>query len=230
MNDSDAGGNVTLRRVIAYNKPDGEVVARNDPAGRSCVFDGLPDLDGQRWISIGRMDVDTSGLLLLTNDNELANRLMHPSTGLEQEYAVRVGGEMDDLRKERLLSGIMLEDGLSSFLAITDAGVQKQHHWYRCSLIGNKFQEVRRLWAAAGLPVDRLMRIRFGSFSMPSTLRHGEWIELDETRITELEQLCRMPPKKHTGLYGRARRLSERQERASGSQRRPGGGYLRGRR
>lgn len=218
------------RRVIAYNKADGEVVARNDPAGRPCVFDGLPDLDGQRWISIGRMDVDTTGLLLLTNDNELANRLMHPSTGLEQEYAVRVAGELDAIQRESLLSGLMLEDGLSRFLAITDAGSQDKRHWYRCSLSGHRFQEARRLWAAVGLPVDRLMRIRFGSFTMPSTLRQGEWIELGDDQTGQLESLCPMAPRKHTGLYGRAKRLSERQERASTAPRRSGGGYLRSRR
>lgn len=217
------------RRVIAYHKAEGEVVSRNDPEGHPSVFDGLPELDGQRWVSVGRLDISTSGLLLLTNDGELANRLMHPSSEVEREYAVRVSGSLSAGQQETLLTGVMLEDGLSRFLAITNAGAQGNFHWYRCSLVGGKYQEVRRLWESQGLTISRLMRIRFGTCAMPSTLRQGQWIELDEDEIAQLEQLCRLPPKKHTGLYGRSRRMAERQERAA-ERPRKGGGYLRGRR
>lgn len=237
------------RRVIAYHKVEGEVVSRNDPEGRPSVFDQLPPLKGQRWVSVGRLDINTSGLLLFSNDGELANRLMHPTTEVEREYAVRVMGELSEEKRQALLTGVMLEDGISRFNAITDAGGQGSNHWYRCSLTGGKYREVRRLWESQGLTVSRLMRIRFGSYMMPSTLRQGTWIELDAEDIARLEQLCRMPPRKHTGLYGRAKRLAERQERAAepaprggrdgeadgnrardGERPRRGGGYLRGRR
>lgn len=229
------------RRVIAYHKVEGEVVSRNDPEGRPSVFDQLPPLKGQRWVSVGRLDINTSGLLLLTNDGELANRLMHPSTEVEREYAVRVIGELTPEKKKALLGGVLLEDGVSRFLAITDAGGQGANHWYRCSLIGGKFREVRRLWESQGLTVSRLMRIRFGTYSMPSTLRQGSWLEVSDEEIAGLEQMCKLPAKKHTGLYGRARRLSAQQERAGAdadgdrggkAERAPRGkgGYLRGRR
>lgn len=224
------------RRVIAYHKVEGEVVSRNDPEGRPSVFDQLPPLKGQRWVSVGRLDINTSGLLLLTNDGELANRLMHPSTEVEREYAVRVIGELTPQKRKALLDGVMLEDGVSRFLAITDAGGQGANHWYRCSLVGGKFREVRRLWESQSLTVSRLMRIRFGSYAMPSTLRQGAWLELNDEEIAGLEQMCKLPAKKHTGLYGRAKRLSDKQERGGGAggdadkPQRKGGGYLRGRR
>jgi len=201
------------RRVIAYHKVEGEVVSRNDPEGRPSAFDALPPLKGQRWVSVGRLDINTSGLLLFTNDGELANRLMHPSTEVEREYAVRVAGDLAPEKKQALLDGVMLEDGISRFLAITDAGGQGSNHWYRCSLVGGKFREVRRLWESQGYTVSRLMRIRFGSYAMSSTLRQGTWVELGEDEIFRLEQMCKLPAKKHTGLYGRARRLADRQER-----------------
>lgn len=203
------------RRVIAYHKAEGEVVSRNDPEGRPSAFDQLPPLKGQRWVSVGRLDTNTSGLLLFTNDGELANRLMHPSTELEREYAVRVQGELDPDKKEMLLSGVMLEDGLSRFNAITDAGGQGSNHWYRCSLVGGKYREVRRLWESQGYAVSRLVRIRFGSYAMTSALRQGTWVELGDEEIGRLELMCKLPAKKHTGLYGRARRLADRQERGA---------------
>ncbi|MFZ5723255.1 MAG: pseudouridine synthase [Pseudomonadota bacterium] len=208
-------GDEMQRRVIAYHKAEGEVVSRNDPEGRPGVFDNLPPLRGQRWVSVGRLDIGTAGLLLLTNDGELANRLMHPSSGMEREYAVRIPGQLTAEKRRALLEGVMLEDGISNFLAITDAGAQGSGHWYRCSLVGGKFREVRRLWESQGYAVERLVRIRFGTYAMPSTLKPGVWLELGEEDIVRLEQLCRLPPKKHTGLYGRARRLADRQERGT---------------
>lgn len=235
------------RRVIAYHKVEGEVVSRNDPEGRPSAFDALPPLRGQRWVSVGRLDINTSGLLLFTNDGELANRLMHPSTELEREYAVRVQGELTPEKRQAMLDGVLLEDGISRFNAITDAGGQGSSHWYRCSLVGGKYREVRRLWESQGYDVSRMVRIRFGSFAMTSALRQGTWVELGEDEIARLEQLCKLPAKKHTGLYGRARRLADRQERGGGAGNTGGGfgdspgqgqaedrprkgGYLRGRR
>lgn len=201
------------RQVVAYHKAEGEVVSRNDPEGRPSVYDRLPLLRGQRWVSIGRLDVDSAGLLLFTNDSEFANRVMHPSTGVEREYAVRLTAPLGAEQQRDLLDGVMLEDGLSKFSAITDAGVQGSGHWYRCSLSGSKFREVRRLWESQGCVIERLVRIRFGSYAMPSTLRQGNCMALADDDILRLEQLCSLPAKKHTGLYGRARRLADRQER-----------------
>lgn len=215
------------RRVIAYHKVEGEVVSRNDPEGRPSCFDNLPPLKGQRWVSVGRLDINTAGLILFTNDGELANRLMHPSTELEREYAVRVQGELTPQKRQLLLTGVMLEDGVSRFRAIEDAGGEGSNHWYRCSLTGGKYREVRRLWESQGFSVSRLMRIRFGPVQMSSTLRRGKWIELTAPEVERLEALCTLPAKKHTGLYGRARRLGEKQD---GGDRPKKGGYLRGRR
>jgi len=226
------------RRVIAYHKAEGEVVSRNDPEGRPSAFDALPPLNGQRWVSVGRLDVGTSGVLLFTNDGELANRLMHPSTELEREYAVRVDRALGAQPRQAMLDGVMLEDGESRFNAITDAGCHGQHYWYRCSLVGGKFREVRRLWESQGYALGRLVRIRFGTFAMTSALKPGTWVELDDDEVAALEGLCKLPAKKHTGLYGRARRLADRQERGARANPEPGnaaerprkGGYLRGRR
>lgn len=201
------------RQLVAYHKAEGEVVSRNDPEGRPSVYDRLPLLRGQRWVSIGRLDVDNAGLLLFTNDSELANRLMHPSTGVEREYAVRIVGILAADHRGALLAGVILEDGLSKFNAITDAGVQNGSHWYRCSLLEGKFREVRRLWESQGYAVERVVRIRFGSYAMPATLRQGDSLDLDDDEIGRLELLCSLPAKKHTGLYGRARRMSDRQDR-----------------
>lgn len=195
------------RRVIAYHKSEGEVVSRNDPEGRPGVFDQLPPLKGQRWLNIGRLDIGTSGLLLFTNDGALANRLVHPSTAIEREYAVRIIGELTAEKQKALLKGVMLEDGMSKFLTVADAGGQGANHWYRCSLIGGRFREVRRLWESQSLTISRLICIRFGSYAMPSTLRQGGWLELNGDEISRLELLCKIPAKKHTGLYGRARRI-----------------------
>jgi 23S rRNA pseudouridine2605 synthase len=226
------------RRVIAYHKAEGEVVSRNDPEGRPSAFDALPSLSGQRWVSVGRLDIATSGVLLFTNDAELANRLMHPSTELEQEYAVRVDHPVAAQQCQVMLDGVMLEDGISRFNAIIDAGSHGNHHWYRCSLVGGKFREVCRLWESQGLSLSRLVRIRFGTFAMTSALKPGTWVELDADEISALEGLCKLPAKKHTGLYGRARRLAERQERGARANPEPAAsadrprksGYLRGRR
>ncbi|MFP5441748.1 MAG: pseudouridine synthase [Gammaproteobacteria bacterium] len=241
------------RQVVAYHMAEGEVVSRNDPEGRPSVYDRLPLLRGQRWVSIGRLDIDSAGLLLFTNDSEFANRLMHPSTGIEREYAVRLTAPLVADRQRALLDGVMLEDGLSRFSAIADAGSQGGGHWYRCSLAGNKFREVRRLWESQGCVIERLVRIRFGSYALPSSLRQGNCMALTDEDILRLEQLCALPAKKHTGLYGRARRLADRQERGpdqAGAPRddarddesrndvdgnrmerpRPRGGYLRSRR
>lgn len=167
-------------RVIAYNKPEGQICTRDDPEGRKTVYENLPKLDTGRWISIGRLDINTSGLLLFTNDGELANKLMHPSTRIERTYAVRILGEVDGDMLEKLQKGIRLEDGMARFESIVDAGGRGANHWYHVSLREGRNREVRRLWEAVDVRVSRLMRIRFGPLSMPSRTATGAWKELDD--------------------------------------------------
>ncbi|VAX09667.1 Ribosomal large subunit pseudouridine synthase B [hydrothermal vent metagenome] len=177
-------------RVIAYNKPLGEVCTRHDPEGRPTIFDALPKLGRGRWIAIGRLDINTSGLLLFTTDGELANRLMHPSTEVEREYAVRVRGEATAEIFKQLQTGIKLEDGLAHFDNILDSGGQGSNHWYHVVLREGRNREVRRLWEAVGFSVSRLIRIRYGSIELKRYLRLGKWKDLEERDIQQLQLLA----------------------------------------
>ncbi len=180
-------------RVIVYNKPEGQICTRDDPEGRDTVFTHLPVLESGRWISIGRLDINTSGLLLFTNDGELANKLMHPSSRIERVYAVRVLGEVDGDVLAKLQKGIMLEDGMARFETIVDAGGRGANHWYHVSIREGRNREVRRLWEAVGLKVSRLKRIRFGPASMPARTQLGKWAELDPGERNKLYSVAGLP-------------------------------------
>jgi len=179
-------------RVIAYHKPVGEMVTRKDPEGRRTVFERLPQMPGRRWVAIGRLDLNSSGLLLFTDSGELANQLMHPRHAIEREYAVRISGELSREMQERLLTGIELEDGPARFERI-EAGEKSAgaNRWYRVMLREGRNREVRRMFDAVGLQVSRLLRIRMGSVRLPREVKPGRWVELTKSEIQELRSVVR---------------------------------------
>ncbi len=174
------------RRVILYNKPEGEICSRSDPEGRRTVFESLPKLRGERWISVGRLDFNTSGLLLFTNDGELANKLMHPSSVIDREYLVRIQGQVDDEMKQRLVEGVLLDDGVARFTDIVDGAGEGRNRWFYCVVMEGRNREVRRLWESQGVKVSRLKRVRYGNIFIPSHVRVGQWIELNDKEIGDL--------------------------------------------
>ena len=181
----------SLPKVLLYHKPEGEIVSRDDPEGRPSVFDKLPHLRSSKWIAIGRLDFNTSGLLIFTTDGVLANRLMHPRFEMEREYAVRILGELTTEQMEQLTTGIELEDGVAAFSYLAEQGGEGINHWYRVILKEGKNREVRRMFEAIGLTVSRLMRVRFGPINLPPRIKRGQWLELDEK---ETRQLLSMLP------------------------------------
>lgn len=201
-------------RVLVYNKPEGEVTTREDPEGRPTVFESLPPLKGARWIAIGRLDINTTGLLLFTTDGELANRLMHPSYEMDREYAVRVRGEVTEEMIERLLNGVMLEDGPAKFSDIQQApGGEGFNHWYHCVVMEGRNREVRRLWESQGLVVSRLKRVRFGPVFLTSELTMGRYREMDQREIDILSEEVGLKPVALPGMTTKAREKAERQQR-----------------
>jgi 23S rRNA pseudouridine2605 synthase len=165
-------------RVLIYHKPSGEIVSHDDPQARTSVFERFPKVSGGRWVSVGRLDLNTEGLLVVTTSGELANRLTHPRFEVEREYAVRVVGELSAEQRTRLLEGVELEDGLARFSVLDDAGGQGLNHWYRAVIKEGRNREVRRMFDAVGLQVSRLIRIRFGSVQLPRSLARGRFLEL----------------------------------------------------
>ncbi len=175
-----------LPRVILYHKPEGEIVSRNDPEHRPNVFTSMPRISAGRWVAVGRLDFNTSGLLLLTTSGDLANRLMHPRYQLVREYAVRILGELTEEVRRQLLDGIDLDDGPAQFASFQEAGGEGANRWYRVSLHEGRNREVRRMFEAVGVVVSRLMRVRYGPFALPPGLKRGQVLELSEADVKKL--------------------------------------------
>ncbi|HVK32315.1 MAG TPA: pseudouridine synthase, partial [Burkholderiaceae bacterium] len=193
-------------RVLAYHKPVGEVVTLDDPEGRPTVFRSLPRLLHGKWQSVGRLDINTEGLLLFTTSGELANRLMHPRFGVEREYAVRVLGQLSDENRARLLAGVPIEGQVAAFLRIEDGGGEGANHWYRVVIAEGRNREVRRLFETVGLAVSRLIRIRYGAIVLPRGLKRGRFVDLAEDDVKLLRRMTGLgvrgeghPPKKAQG-------------------------------
>jgi len=210
-------------RVLLYNKPEGEICTQKDEEGRKTVFDSIGKLGNEqgRWISVGRLDINSSGLLLFTNYGELANHLMHPSSEIEREYAVRVNGEVTKEIIARLLKGVELEDGFHKFDNIVDAGGQGANHWYHVILKQGKNREVRRLWQSQDMRVSRLTRVRYGNIVLPRELKVGKKLELSLDQIKELFEFVKLEwPESRDEMArqrsGKAKKLSIKNQKFGG--------------
>lgn len=182
-----------LPRIMLYHKPEGEIVSVDDPEGRPSVFDKLPKMKTSKWVAIGRLDFNTSGLLIFTTDGTLANRLMHPRFEMEREYAVRIVGELTLEQVTRLKDGVELVDGLAKFEQLQDQGGTGTNHWYRVVLKEGRNREVRRMFEVMGLTVSRLMRVRFGPIHLPPRLKRGMMLELEDVEVEQLLKLVDLP-------------------------------------
>jgi 23S rRNA pseudouridine2605 synthase len=208
------------RRVLIYNKPEGEIVTRNDPEGRPTVFDCLPRLHGERWIAIGRLDINTAGLLLFTTDGELANALMHPSVSIEREYAVRVMGQVNMDMVTAMHEGVLLEDGMSNFTDIQEFGGEGINRWFHVVIMQGRNREVRRLWESQGLRVSRLKRVRFGYVFLPPQLRAGMWMEIPQSEVNALSSSVGLKAKKISQRAPERQQRFERQQQRQKTRRR----------
>ncbi|WP_232365704.1 23S rRNA pseudouridine(2605) synthase RluB [Denitrificimonas caeni] len=202
------------RRVLIYNKPEGEVCTRKDPEGRPTVFDRLPRPHTGRWINIGRLDINTTGLLMFTTDGELANRLMHPSYQMDREYAVRVRGEVTEEMIENLKRGVMLEDGPAKFTDVQAApGGEGFNRWFHCVVMEGRNREVRRLWESQDVVVSRLKRVRFGPVFLTSELSVGRWREMGQAEVDILSKEVGLEPIALAEVSEKAKDKLERQQR-----------------
>lgn len=187
-------------RVLAYNKPEGELCTRHDPEGRRTVFDRLPKIRGSRWVSVGRLDANTGGLLLFTTDGELANRLMHPSRMVQREYMVRVFGDVNEEMVRNLVKGVKLEDGMARFEDVVYAGGEGMNHTFYVVINEGRNREVRRLWDSQGVTVSRLKRVRYGEIYLEKALPRGGWMELELKEVNYLRELVELSPEKESML------------------------------
>ncbi|HKJ16871.1 MAG TPA: pseudouridine synthase [Xanthomonadales bacterium] len=180
-------------RTLIYNKPEGEITTRSDPDGRPTVFDRLPKLQNQRWVAVGRLDINTSGLLILTTDGELANAMMHPSGNVDREYACRIHGEVKPEHLENMKKGVKLEDGMASFSDIQPAGGEGVNRWFHVVIMEGRNREVRRLWQSQGLEVSRLKRVRYGAAFLPKHMHMGKWHEISQEDHQVLREDVKLP-------------------------------------
>jgi 23S rRNA pseudouridine2605 synthase len=191
-------------RILVYHKPAGQIVSTNDPEGRESVFSSLPTMKNGKWLAVGRLDFNTEGLLLFTTSGDLANRLMHPRYGIEREYAVRTLGTLEEGMRQKLLSGVELDDGLAQFSKISDGGGDGVNKWYRVVIGEGRNREVRRMFEAIGLTVSRLIRTRYGVMTLPPNLKRGRWEELEENAARDLLKVCGLEKEAKIGTDDRS--------------------------
>ena len=206
-----AAGGRRQTRVLLYHKPCAEICTRRDPAGRSTVFERLPPVKSGRWVAIGRLDYNSSGLLLFTTDGELAHALMHPSAAIEREYLVRVRGAVSAATLQTLRTGVMLEDGMARFSDIQEGGGSGSNRWYYVVIMEGRTREVRRLWESQGCVVSRLKRTRYGNVLIPARVRQGHWLELDAKAVQELYRQGGLTPRPAAPATPPQRRRQRRQ-------------------
>ena len=175
------------KRILMYNKKVGEISSRNDPDHKKTIFDSLPKLKSGRWVSVGRLDINTSGLILFTNDGSLANQLMHPSSNIERENIARVHGQVTDQILNNLMKGVKLEDGFAKFTDVQGGRKGNTNQWFAMVIMEGRTREVRRLWESQGLEISRLKRVRYGSLFLPASLKQGAFKELSKSEISALE-------------------------------------------
>ena len=175
------------KRILMYNKKVGEISSRNDPDHKKTIFDSLPKLKSGRWVSVGRLDINTSGLILFTNDGSLANQLMHPSSNIEREYIARVHGQVTDQILNNLMKGVKLEDGFAKCTDVQGGRKGNTNQWFAMVIMEGRTREVRRLWESQGLEISRLKRVRYGSLFLPASLKQGAFKELSKSEISALE-------------------------------------------
>ena len=178
----------TKRRILMYNKKVGEISSRNDPDHKKTIFDSLPKLRSGRWVSVGRLDINTSGLILFTNDGSLANQLMHPSSNIEREYIARVHGKVTDEILNNLIKGVKLDDGFAKFTDVQGGRKGNTNQWFAMVIMEGRTREVRRLWESQGLEISRLKRVRYGTLFLPASLKQGAYKELSKSEINALER------------------------------------------